>query len=128
MTMLFAAAGSAPMIPAYARSYFSSVGSGGAVVVFGVAVLAAAAFWGTLYYWGRFRPQTDPSGRAGLFDDLALAHHLTKEDQALLRRAAAGAPSASLVFVDSGLLDRLAEASPGEAGECVRLRERLFGA
>lgn len=87
-----------------------------------LSALAAAAYIGL---WVR-KPPTGSETK--LLNELADSHHLSAEERSLLRRAASGAPYASIVFVDPSFLDRLAAADPREAARCGELRERLFGA
>ena len=93
-----------------------------------VGLVAVAALWAGLYMWDRRRrPIAVKTENAGLFGELCRAHRLSKEDRALLLRAAGSQENTAVVFVDPDVLATFADSHPGEAAQFRRMRDRIFG-
>lgn len=104
----------------------------GAWVVGLIVVLATA--WGAAIISGAMRrkeqaKQSKSSNQPkDVFGEICQAHGLTQEDKRQLLGGATilNLPSPALLFVDSGLLHKLATSDRDDAGEFRKLADRLF--
>ena len=111
-----------------ARQRLNGTGSSRETAVLFMAGLAIAAFWAGLYFWDRRRRPAEVVNHAmGLFGELCRIHGLSKEERAILQKAASGVPNPAVVFVEPTILDRFGRTHTADAAECDLIRQRLFG-
>ena len=113
------------------RAYLQHDGQEVAWVYLAALVVALCVLGGGLSLLERLRhPETAPVFTADtLFHELCAAHHLTANQEHLLRAAAPQVPSDSpcLLFLDPRLLTTLAQSDQPHAAEYADLLRRLFG-
>ncbi|MBA3313215.1 MAG: hypothetical protein M3552_15140 [Planctomycetota bacterium] len=111
-----------------ARQRLNGTGSSRETAVLFMAGLAIAAFWAGLYLWDRRRRPAEAVNHAtGLFGELCRIHGLSKEERALLQKAASDLPNPAVAFIEPMILDRFGNSHTADAGACEGIRQRLFG-
>jgi hypothetical protein len=99
----------------------------GLIVVLGAA-WGASIISGAMRRKQRAKQSTSSKKCKDVFDEICQAHGLSSEEKRQLRGAATilDLLSPALLFVDSGLLNKLATSDRDDAGEFRKLANRLF--
>jgi len=98
-------------------------------LAYGVA--AIVILWTALFLWERLRRNNSrrPQPKLSVFDQLCAIHELSPGDRRLLVQAASECQLDRIerLFVERGLLERLARGESEQAGAFEGLSQKLFG-